>query len=826
MRNPTRLIQRLSAGTALGLILLATAAQAAPDTSTKATDNDAIETLVVTGQRGVQRTVADSPTPIDVVTAADLERTARPDLIAQLNEIIPSFNSPAKGGNGSTYVVQTGGLRGLNVDQTLVLVNGKRRHRSAHINVRGFQNSGSVPVDLALIPTSSVERVEVLRDGAAAQYGSDAIAGVINLILKDHGDGGRINLQYGANFDEGDGQLYRVDAHKGFSLPHGATLDLSFDGKKQQGSTRAERLPDNYQLYPLVNGARDPREATINRLVEPNYGQTPQWGVNFSYDLSVPVNDKAEIYSFGTYGYRVSTLVWNFRAPTNVNSLIELYPNGFNPIAKLREADFDVALGAKGEAAGWDWDLSSAVGVDQIRYYGENTLNASLGPSSPTSFYYGKLQSTDWSNSLDVTRAFDLNGAKLQASWGLQHRFERYAIGEGEPLSYAAGTYVIPAGQPLAGQRPAPGAQGQITFQPSEAVQAHRNSWAAYVDLGLDLTERWFVGGALRHESFDDSAGDTTIGKLTTRYEITPKFALRGAFNTGFKAPALAQEYYASTTSTWKTVGATQVLNMVKFLPVGSAAAKALGSKPLTPETSTSYSLGFTYNPIENLTVTLDSYSIEVDDRITLTEQLSGTAVQAILTASGVTSQIDSAQYFTNAIDTRTRGVDLVATYRQDLGDWGRLTYSLGGNYNKTKILHVIDNPPELTALGSSYVLFGRTVRGYLTRSPKTKVNFTTNWRKDKWTVTTQLNRWGAYEQIGTTTADDAHVKAKIITNLDVSYAFKPNATISIGASNLFNVYPDKIAAVTAGRGTGQYPTGTGFGFTGGSYYVRLGVDF
>ena len=345
------------------------------------------------------------------------------------------------------------------------------------------------------------------------------------------------------------------------------------------------------------------------------------------------------------------------------------------------------------------------------------------------------------------------------------------------------------------------------------------------MDLGYDVTEKWFVGGALRHEYFDDSAGSSTIYKIATRYELMDGLALRAAANTGFKVPTLGQSAYGSTNSTLQTVNAQQVINLVKFLPVNSSAAKALGSQPLTPEKSTSFSAGVIAQPLSGLTITLDAYQIDIDKRIALTELLQGAPVLAILRANGITEQINSAQYFTNAIDTRTRGFDFVTTYRYDLGEYGRLSHSFSFNYNKSEITGVISNPPELSVL-PGVVLFGRSNQGGLLRSPKTKANFTTNWRNDKLAVTLQLNQYGKYTQTALLPADDRMVKPKIITNLDVTYELTDMITVSLGANNLFNVYPDKINAPSVNTGTGQYPSGTGYGFTGGSYYARLAVSF
>jgi iron complex outermembrane receptor protein len=811
--------QRFLAGVSLGAVLAAIAMPAFAQSAASEVDQ-----VIVTGTRGVQRTVIDSPTPIDVVTTQDLQRGARTDLMQQLNEVIPSFNVPARGANGTGFVVQTGGLRGVNVDHTLVLVNGKRRHRSAHINVRGFNNAGSQPVDFSAIPGSAVARIEVLRDGASAQYGSDAIAGVINVITKHTGTEGRLTASYGANMDEGDGRQYKIDGFKGFALPHDGSLILSFDARQQTISNRAVPVGPEQQLYFPVNGAPDPREATADRLLELNYGQNPSKSVSGAFDFTLPLTGETEIYAYGMGLQRNNTLIWNRRRANTNNSLPEIYPNGFNPRTKVAERDWDGAAGIRSVISGWDVDLGTTLGVNRYSYHGYNTLNVSLGPTSPTSFYYGKQKEWDWNNSFDITKGYEVGGGNLQVSLGLLHRREQYIIGSGDPRAIVDGGYRFPAGRPNAGQRALSGAQAQTTFLPQEASNTKRNNFAGYIDLGFDVTDKWFVGAALRQEHFDDSAGDSTIYKLTTRYEVTDGLAFRAAVNTGFKAPTLGQSAYGSTNSTLQTVNAQQVINLVKFLPVNSPAAKALGSEPLTPEKSFSISGGVTAQPFSGLTLTLDGYRIDIDKRIALTELLQGAPVLAILRANGITEQIDSAQYFTNAIDTRTKGFDFVATYRWS-GDYGSFSHTFSYNYNVSKITGVIANPPELAVL-PGVVLFGRSNQNGLLRSPKDKANFTNNWRMDKLSVTVQFNRYGKYTQVATLAADDRVVKPKIITNLDVTYDLTDNVRVSLGANNLFNTYPARINAPGLTTGTGMYPGGTGYGMTGGSYYGRLSFGF
>jgi iron complex outermembrane receptor protein len=804
----------------------ATAVAAAP---AQAKSLDAIK--VTTGARGVQRTVTESPTPIDVIGGEELQKTGRPGLLSALNDMVPSFNSPAKSGNGTSYVISTGGLRGLNPDHTLILVNGKRRHRTASINVSGVVGKGSVPVDMNLIPTSAVDHIEILRDGAAAQYGSDAIAGVINVILKSDSSGGKADLMWGQNMDRADGDTTNASIGHGFALGDDGFIYLAMDAKYQESSDRSEDIPESVQLYYKTNGVADPREATADRHVTHNYGQPKQKGFNVSYNAELGLGDDFRAYSFATYSKRQSDLEWSFRAPYSLNALTgpgignEPYPDGFSPILRIDETDFEFTAGLKGVWGEWDWDLSSSYGQNKSEREGLDTLNASLGPTSPTVFYLGALISDDWTNSLDFTRAVTLANRPLQVSWGLQHRYERYEIQAGEPLAYAAGDWVYPVGHPRAGSAPAPGAQGAITFQPSEAGSLRRNSGGVYTDFTWDVSDALSLGLAGRYEKFNDDAGETAIGKLTARYALTPTFALRGAASTGFRAPTLAQSLYAATNSSWRTLAdGTRELYYAKTLPVDSEAAMALGAKPLTPEESTNLSVGFVFTPLRNLNITLDAYQIVLKDRITMTGTLSGDEVTAILTAAGVASGVDSAQFFTNAIDTRTRGVDLVGTLRTDLEGWGRINWNLGYNYNETKITHIIDNPAELETLGD-YELFDREAQGNLTRTPKTKLLLGAAWSLDAFSLNVRVNRFGSFDVISTLAANDEHVDAKWIADLEASYALTDRLTWTVGANNLFNQYPKNIG-VTASTGSGQYVTSVPYGFTGGSYYTKLSFNF
>jgi len=786
-----------------------------------------LEAVVVTGVRGVARTVMESPTPIDAFTSADLEKSGRAGVFQALQTLAPSFNLPFRAGGGTSTIIATGGLRGLNPDQTLVLVNGKRRHKTSLINAVSSLYNGSVPADLDMIPTASIERIEVLRDGAAAQYGSDAIAGVINIILKGDTNAGQISATYGLNFDRKDGDLTQYAFNKGFQFGDAGFVNVSVNYKDQRLSNRAYRIDPSVQLFPrLAGGVPDPREATIDRLVTLNYGQLPQTnttiGFNGGYDLG-----EVEIYGFGTWSKRESDLPFTYRTPNNVNTTPQLYPLGYRPNEVVNEDDYEFTGGVKGALGGWDWDLSTGYGKNKAVLHTSNTENASLGPASPTVFYVGTLQSDEVTSNLDVTRGFDLGSSQLQVSFGAQYRREGYKISPGEPASYAEGLYRAPAGQPFAGVAPQTGAQATPGFRPADASSSHRNSKAVYGELGWDATERLFIGAAARYEDYSDSSGDTLTGKLTGRYEVTDWLSIRGAISNGFRAPGLAQQHYAATSSQFRTVNGVQnQLLLIKTLPVGAPEAVALGAKPLTPEKSKNISGGVTLQPAPGLDITIDGYQIEVDNRIAITSTLTGTAVSNILISKGLSGDL-SAQYYTNAIDTRTRGIDVVATYRYDLGDWGRLRANAGFNYGKTKITDIIPNPPELTALGPTFVLFGRASQGFLTTSfPKSKVALGLNWDWNKLNVNLRSTRYGKYTVVADLVAQDRSFGAKWITDLEVSYKVRDDLTVAAGANNLFNEYPDKNGTYNAALGSGQFPGTSPFGFTGGSWYARLQYNF
>lgn len=814
------------------------AQQPAEDDSEASRSASPVERFIVTGVRGRPRSVTDSPTPIDVFTAEDLELASRTNLYEAVRFLVPSYNVPTRAGGGTSTVIATGGLRGLNPDQVLVLVNGQRRHKTSLINSVSALYNGSAGVDLNMIPSGSIERVEILRDGAAAQYGSDAIAGVINIILNEADSGGSASLTGGRNFNRSDGEFANLSLNQGFRLGQSGFANLSYDYRVREASNRAVPIPDTVNLYPLLpGGVRDPREQTIDRQITLNFGGFPQithtFGGNFGYRL----DNGLELFSFITYGNRTSHLDWTFRRPFQIEALPEVYPDGFRPRTSIYEDDFEIAAGVTGTTeSGWDWVASFNYGINDSDWESTRGLNVSLGPTSPTEFQLGGLRSSEANAQLDVTRAFALDtGGELQVSFGSQFRRERYEIKQGEEASWIAGTYVRPPGQPFAGQFLTPGAQASPGFQPADAGVGERNNWNVYGELGWSPTERFFLGGALRYENFDDSAGDTIIYKVASRYQLLENFALRGSYNTGFRAPGLAQQTYASTTSQFRDVtgdGNTELL-LLKTLPVDSAAAIALGATPLVPEESRNFSFGFTTTPFDNFTLTVDAYQIEIDNRIAISSLFSplatqptatpgvnrGQAIQAILVANGLPPEI-SGQYYTNAIDTRTRGVDVVASYNFST-QFGDFRTTLGYNWNDTEITGIRDNPPELAPLGA-FDQFDRNRQSSLTSSiPDSKFTSGVNWSLGRYSASARATRFGDFTvQNATNPANDQFQPGRWIYDFELGVALTEQFRVMAGANNATNVYPERTGAPNA-FGAGFYNGLAPFGFTGGSWYVR-----
>ncbi|WP_454254195.1 TonB-dependent receptor plug domain-containing protein [Pseudomonas sp. Marseille-Q8238] len=823
----------------LGVGLLGLSAAAPSLAAPTAGNNDtALQTVVVTGARDSGRTVAESLAPIDVISAEDLARSGKQNLREALAASVPSYTNAAGFTGGTGLAVKSATLRGLGGNHVLVLVNGKRRHNTSLIFVQTAATaSGQSPADLDLIPIAAVDHVEVLRDGAAAQYGSDAIAGVINIILKNNESGGEASVLYGqfkervggkGNFGaRGQGQI-----NQGFALPNDGFLSLSADIGIQENSNVAGAVPARTSIYFPVNGQPDPRENGESRYRQLQ-GQPRSQTYNLGYNLELPLANDFSLYSFSTLSHRNSTSWGTYRTARSPQNIIEVYPDGFAPRFVVEEDDFQSVVGLRNDdLLGWKWDLSTSYGRNDANTRNEKSINPSLGPTSPRNMDGGHLIASQWTNNLDLSRTFDtgLFDKPLNVSTGLEFRRDGFEIQAGEYASYADGGYQFPVGHPLAGQRPNPGAPGLVGFTPEDEHNYSRTNSAAYVDFNQSLTERWDLSLAARYEHYSDF-GDTTSGKLSTRYALTPELAIRGTISNGFRAPSLQQQYYSSSLTAWRTSPLTGQLEqaITRYVTVDDAAGKALGAKALKAEKSTNYSLGLVATPTPNLNLSLDLYQIDIRDRILQTSNLQGNAVSALLAAQGLDpNQIVS--YFGNLADTRTRGIDLVADYRYDLGKYGRTKWTL----LSTQSLQTVEKVKEPDALaGTGVTAIGRDRIGNLTSAyPKNVTSLTAGWQLGDFDLTLKGTRYHSVtgrNQISPTR--DEKIRAAFITDLSLGYWLSDSVKVTVGGENIFDRRPQQLNSEAKlyhfmPTDDPTYSWFSPYGVEGAYYFAKLDVSW
>lgn len=763
-----------------------------------------IERIIVTGSRRNDRTVSQSNTPIDIINVEDMATTGQLEVSQILTTLIPSFNYPNAALADGTDHSRPAVLRGLAPDHTLVLINGKRRHSSALLNLNGTVGRGSTAVDLNTIPTSAIKSIEVLRDGASAQYGSDAIAGVINIILKDQ-EGGSISATYGqyetqmagvaqlesvgvdGNGDlafttgddrnRSDGGTTTLAADWGTSLGDNGFLNLAVESRKRNATLRSGFDPRE-QYARDSNDALDPREFSIDRYNH-KFGRAEVDDFSVFYNLGYELTPTTELYSFGSYAKRDGLSAGFYRRPQDSRNIIDVYPDGFLPHIGSDVTDKSVVIGVKGEDNDWTWDVSGSYGKNNFDFSVLNSLNTSLGAESPTSFDNGGLVYDQTILNFSASTFMDWNLTnEVFVAFGGEYRSENYQVVAGEEASYI--TKLDSAGLPIA----AGGAQVLSGFSPDSAVDESRHNSAVWVELDTDLNDDFNVTFASRFENYSDF-GSAFNHKLSLRYAASDNLALRGGISSGFRAPSLAQTSYKSIS----TVFSDGIPSEVGIFPVADPAAVALGATELTAEESVNSTIGFAYE-LDDFNLTVDAYYITIDDRIVLSENLSGTEVEAILVSAGELNTT-RARYFTNAIDTTTKGIDVVATYDQSLDNYGDLRFSLAINVNDTKVSNVKANPAELDALGDDYILFSeREIARFETSTPKNKINFSTTWTNNDIAVTLRTTRYGEVVDPSTDTDLNEVLDAKWITDLDVGYQLTADIKLSVGANNLFDQYP------------------------------------
>ncbi|HEU4559068.1 MAG TPA: TonB-dependent receptor [Longimicrobium sp.] len=779
-----------------------------------------LEGVVAVGTRRPNRTATDAPVPVDVVTAADIQATGLTETAQIIQRLAPSVNFPRATVADGTDHVRPATLRGLAPDQVLVLVNGKRRHNSALVNVNGTVGRGSTAVDLNAIPASSIERIEILRDGAAAQYGSDAIAGVINIVLKRGGR--REAVASLGQTTAGDGMVGLLATTLGQDIGETGYVTFSAEFRDRENTNRS--LPDTRQQY-FANDPRNNQRARINH----RQGDSDSRDIGAFLNAGIPLSEWAEVYAFGGLSHRHGEAAGFFRRANDARTVRAIHPDGFLPMIVTNIADGSGTGGVRGGVAGFRYDLSAVYGRNTFEFNVENSNNVSMGAQSPTEFYAGTLRFDQLTANLDLSRGIALGLPEpINIAFGAEYRRDGYGIEQGDEPSWTNGGVAILDG-PTAGQLAAVGAQVFPGFRPADEKDVSRNSWAGYVDVEITPARGFLLQVAGRAEDYSDF-GSTMDGKLAVRVEPARGFALRGAVGTGFRAPSLGQSYFSSTATNFLVINGVNTPVDVRTFPVGSDEAEVLGAKPLEPEESVNYSAGIAWEPTRDLSLTIDGYQIDIDDRIVFSENFTGPQIQQLFINAGFAG-VQGGRFFTNAIDTRTRGVDVVLQYARTLGA-GLLRFTGGVNFTKTEVLtDSIITPQQLEGLGET--LFGRVERGRIERGqPRHSVNLLLNYTLSRFTANLNNRRFGDVTVFGTALAGAANntdqtFGAKWITDLDVGYRVTDRFTVSAGANNLFGVYPDQnfrslTGADNSNAGIFPYNGISPFGFNGAFYYVRV----
>ncbi|MGB3075252.1 MAG: TonB-dependent receptor, partial [Chitinophagales bacterium] len=738
-----------------------------------ATELAAIE---VVGSRSLNRSITNTPVPVDYI---DLKKISNEmgqlDVNQLLHYLAPSFNANKQSGSDGADHTDPATLRGLGPDQTLVLINGKRQHQSSLINIYGTRGRGNTGSDLNAIPISSIDHIEILRDGASAQYGSDAIAGVINIVLKKSTGEFTGNASGGANlakyrFDDKsfDGGKITLGANYGFKIAKNGYLNLSGD-YQNSGHTNRANIPADW--YP---GNTDVRN---------EFGEAAAQGAGFMANLEIPLSDKTDVYAFGGYNYRKTDAFAFTRVADDARNVISIYPDGFDPIIQSKIGDLTSAVGIRTRLGEWKFDLSDAYGSNKFHFYGDHTLNASLVDASPTSFDDGGTQLSQNTITLDASRFYkDVMGG-LNIAFGGEFRSENYQIFAGEEGSWQTyGPVIFSIDEETNDTTFRPGgSQGFPGFRPANEVNENRTNIGGYADVELDLTDDFMLDAAIRAENYSDFGG-TINGKLAARYAFTSNFALRGSVSTGFRAPSLAQVYFNQT---FTNVQNGKIFDAVIANNVDPI-TEALGIPPLKEETALTGSLGFTASNGQGFTATVDGYYVKINDRIVLTGQFdnSDPIIGPTLDALNVTA----AQFFTNAVNTTTLGLDIVLNYNLKLQNNDRLDFSLVGNINKMEV-DAVNTSGLLEGKQDSY--FGPRDSAFLVNSaPPTKFNLGIGYRHKAFSANLHLNEWAPL------TFYDYDPKPytyglKITVDLTLGYNITDNISLNLGAVNLFNTYPD-----------------------------------
>ena len=755
-----------------------------------------LQDVVIVGSRSHNRTVTETPVAIDVIPIKDIVLTSgQMDVNQLLQYVAPSFNANKQSGADGSDHVDPASIRGLGPDQTLVLINGKRRHQSSLINIFGTRGRGSTGTDLNTIPASAIERIEILRDGASAQYGSDAIAGVINIVLKSDVNTFTGNLNTGIT-QEGDGEQYQLSGNYGIQLGAKGYANLTLD----------------YLDKEKTNRPADPEKFDIWRR---QFGDASSSNFSAVLNSALPINEQSEFYAFGIFNFRdTDAFAWTREADSDRN-IPAIYPNGFDPHIQSRITDKSLSAGFRSKLKNWDVDFNNTYGSNRFHYYVDGSLNASLLEMSPTRFDAGGFELAQNTTGLHFTQFFKNVLAGTNVAFGTEYRVENYKIFAGEEASYRNYGIIDTVINGRVRQfdvlgRPS-GSQGFPGFRPENELSEFRTNIGAYIDTEFDFTDAFMINAAARFENYSDF-GSALTGKLASRLEITDNLAIRGSLSTGFRAPSLAQIYFNTTFTDFE---GGQPIDKV-IARNNSPITRTLGIPELKQEKSVNASLGFT-GSFRNFTATIDGYYVKIKDRIVLTGAFEDTDPQIgdNLQALGVSA----AQFFTNAVDTRTLGLDAIFTYSTLLGN-NPLNISYAANFNDLE-LKDIKTSPRLAGKEETY--FGLREQKFLIASaPPSKMNLIADYKVNNWNFNVKLNRFGKIVLIDWLGEEDVY-EPKITTDLAVSRSFSKNLALTLGAVNIFNVYPTEQDTETESGGLWDPVQ---MGISGAFYYARVRFSF
>ena len=798
-----------------------------------------LDEVVLVGSRSPKRTALDTAVAIDVIDVAEVTtQVGKIEINEMLQYAAPSFNANKQTGSDGADHVDPASLRGMGPDQTLVLINGKRRHQSSLINIFGTRGRGNTGTDLNAIPATSIKRIEILRDGASAQYGSDAIAGVINIVLKDNVDNLTGSVTYGAYSTNAQGDfgtdpygLWNTDGYRLDTKKDGNAIgkDKNFDG----GSVK---VAANYGFEIGKGGYANFTTEFLNKnkTLRPGFefrkgfGEAAIEGFNFFGNAVIPVSDKTEIYAFGGRNYRDTDAYAFTRNNPTARNVVSIYPDGFTPRITSIIIDKSFSAGVRTEtASGWKIDISNTYGINDFHYYIKGTLNASLEETSPTDFDAGGHSLAQNTVNFDFSKYYDTVLSGMNLAFGAEYRTEQFLIYAGEEGSY--GTYsdsgiliTDPGSQnqpidPITGDLRPGGSQGFPGYGPANEVNRSRSNLSLYADAEFDLSETFLVSAAARFENFSDF-GSTINGKLAARLKASDNFNIRGSVSSGFRAPSLAQIYYNLKFTNF--VGGQALESLLS--PNNSPVTASFGIGPLKEEKALNAALGFT-SSFGDFTATVDGYYIAVKDRIVLTGNFDAPQIP----------NVEAAQFFANGADTKTTGIDIILAYKTNLNNNSSFGATFLGNFNDMKIDKVLNGSLD------EQTFFGERDKAFLlTSAPKSKLSLNLNYNKGWFDTAVTFTRFSDVElldyQMYEDTADygslaqqvaaatDAY-GAKVVTDLNLGFKLSNSLKLNVGSNNLFNVYPDQQDDWTE---AGGYWDSVQMGFSGAYYYARLNYNF